>query len=229
MNNLKILSKINGFSILLMAIIASFTFGYASPKLFDHNQPDIAQNLTENLQLFKFMLLGILVLILLDFLLSFSLYLYFKKNSNKLAMLASYFRIVYTLFFCFSTYYLFINMAETNNTIILQNYNSFEFIWSIGLIFFGIHLLILGFLMWLHKLIPKLLGYITIIAGISYVLVHSIKITFSDLTELTTLLNTILAIPMAFGELGLALWLVTNGGKMENSANYNSNHLSECL
>ena len=83
--------------------------------------------------------------------------------------------------------------------------------------------------MWTHKSIPKLLGYLTIIGGISYVLVHILKTTFTDLTELTSLLNTILALPMALGELGLAIWLIVKGGRLENSRNYNSNNLSECL
>lgn len=229
MNNQRILSKITGFSILIMALLAVFTFGYASPKLFDYNQPDIAQNLTENLNLYKFMLLGILVIILLDFLLSHTLYLYFKNLNNKLALLSFYFRVSYTLLFCLSAYFLLKNIAETNNVIIIQNYNSFEFVWSIGLIFFGIHLFMIGILMWTHKSIPKLLGYLTIIGGISYVLVHILKTTFTDLTELTSLLNTILALPMALGELGLAIWLIVKGGRLENSRNYNSNNLRECL
>ena len=217
MNGQRTIAKITGYALVLMALIAGFSLGFAYAKFTDPSQLEFAQkNLTENSELYKFMLVGILLIIILDLLVSWTLFQYFKIDNWKLAILSFVFRIFYTLIFCIATYYLTINIEEANNKIVLENYKTFEKAWSFGLIIFGIHILIIGLLMKLHNSIPKTLWYLTIIAGVSYMLVHLLKITFPSLTELTNTLNNILALPMALGELGLAIWLIVKGGKLEN-------------
>ena len=210
------LAKQTGYSLVLMALIAGFSFGFVLPKFYNPSQLDFAHiSLTENVQLYKFMLIGVLIVILLDTLISWTLYLYFKNDNKKLAILSCILRIIYTIIFSVAAYYLAKNIGQPNkeNIIVIENYKLFQNIWSIGLIIFGIHLLIVGILMKLHKLIPRILWYLTIIAGASYILVHVLKTTSPQLAELTNSLNNILALPMALGELGLAIWLIIKGGK----------------
>ena len=77
---------------------------------------------------------------------------------------------------------------------------------------FGIHLVLIGILMKIHKRIPKALWIITLIAGVSYVIVHSLKLT--PLTSgIVNNLEMVLTLPMVLGELGLAIWLISKGGK----------------
>ena len=211
----RIFAKITGYSLLLMAIIAGFAFGYAFPKIFNPGQLDIVQsNLAGNLQLYKWMILAILIVLLLDLLVSWTLYRYFKNDNKKIALLSSILRIVYTVIFGIAAFYLTKNLhpTETSNKIIINNFQLFQSIWSAGLIIFGIHLLLVGILMKLHTRIPKILWYLTLIAGISYAVVHFLKLTFSQ-SDFTRILEMILALPMAIGELGLAVWLIIKGGK----------------
>ncbi len=214
MVNHRTFAKLTGYSLVVMALIAGFSLGFAFPKIFNPSQIDFAQrDLSENLQLYKLMLAGILIVLLIDLLVSWTLYIYFKKDNNKLALLCGFLRIIYSLIFGFATYYLFKNIGQSDNGIVAQNYNSFQNIWSIGLIVFGIHLFIVGVLMKQHKLIPKILWSLTMIAGASYILVHLMKTSFYQMTQLNNTLNSILALPMTLGELGLAVWLVIKGGK----------------
>lgn len=216
MDKKRTIAKITGYSLVLMALTAGFSFGFAYPKFYDFKQLEFAQKyLVGNLNLYKFMLFGILLIILLDILISWTLFLYFKNENRKLALYSFIFRIVYTMMFCIATYFLTINIGQNNNTIVIENYKSFEHTWAIGLIIFGIHLLIVGQLMKLHKLVPRILWYLTIIAGVSYVLVNGLKTTLPQFTHFTSILNNILALPMALGELGLAIWLIVKGGKAE--------------
>lgn len=218
MNRHRTIAKITGYSLVLMALTAGFSFGFAFPKFFNLNQLEIVQNgLTDNLELYKFMIVGILLVLILDILVSVTLFQYFKNDNKKLALLSFIFRIIYTLIFGVGTFYLSNNIGQTidDNIIVLENYKLFEKVWTIGLIIFGFYLLIIGLLMKLHKLIPKILWYLTIIAGASYILVHLLKMTLPNLTELTSSLNNILALPMALGELGLAIWLIVKGGKIK--------------
>jgi DMSO reductase anchor subunit len=217
MVNNRNIAKLAGYSILLMAMVAGFSFGFAFPKIYNPVQIDTYQSsLTANLQLYKFMLLGILTVLILDVLVAWTLYLYFKNDNKKLALLSCFLRIIYTFLFSIATYYLTKNLAQPNynSEIIIENYESFQTIWSIGLIIFGLHLLVVGVLMKLHKRIPGILSYLMLLAGTSYILVHGLKSTLPQLTDLIRLLNNVLAFPMAIGELGLAFWLLIKGGKI---------------
>ena len=54
MNKNRIFAKITGYSLLLMAIIAGFAFGFVLPKVFNSGQLDLVQSkLAGNLQLYK--------------------------------------------------------------------------------------------------------------------------------------------------------------------------------
>jgi hypothetical protein len=112
------------------------------------------------------------------------------------------------------------NLGQGNNNELLNsNFNSFETIWTLGLIVFGLHLLVVGILMKVHRSIPKLFWILTLIAGISYIVVHIIKTMFPQLSEFTETLNNVLALPMVLGELGLAIWLIIKGGKPKSIKN----------
>lgn len=215
MNNNRILAKITGYSLLLMAILAGFAFGFVLPKVFKSGQLDIVQsNLASNLQLYNWMLIAILLVLLLDILVSRTLYMYFKNDNRKIALLSGVLRIVYTVIFGTAVFYLTknLNSTETSNEIIVNNFQLFQSIWSAGLILFGIHLLFVGILMKLHPPIPKILWYLALIAGISYVFVHFLKLTLTH-PDIVSNLEMVLALPMAIGELGLAVWLIIKGGK----------------
>lgn len=215
MNKNRIFAKITGYSLLLMAIIAGFAFGFVLPKVFNSGQLDLVQsNLAGNLQLYKWMLLAILIVLLLDILVSWTLYMYFKNDNRKIALLSGILRIGYTVIFGTAAFYLTknINPTETSNEIIINNFQLFQSIWSAGLIIFGIHLFLVGILMKLHPPVPKILWYLALIAGISYVVVHFLKLTLTQ-SDIVSNLEMILALPMAIGELGLAVWLIMKGGK----------------
>lgn len=214
----RIFAKITGHALLLMAVIAGFAFGYAFPTLFNPNQLDVVQsNLAINLQLYELMLLAILIVLLLDILVSWSLYKYFKEYNQKIAILAGAMRMAYTVLFGIALFYLGKNACQplASNAIIVQNIQLFQSIWSAGLILFGIHLLLVGFLMKLHTRIPKMLWYLALIAGALYIIVHFLKLILSHSAWVGDL-EMILALPMAVGELGLAIWLIVKGGRLNN-------------
>jgi len=216
MNNTRTFAKLTGWSIVLMTIVSGFVFGYANPKIYDPDNLDLLQNnLFVNLKLYNLMLIGFIIIILLDIIVSLTIYFFFKDDNSKLAFLSFLLRIIYTIIFIFSFGYLVDNVLLTsiNNDAVLKNYQMFYLLWSLGLIVFGFHLLVVGILMKLHKQIPKILWYLTILAGVSYILVHFLKNVFPEISEFTTTLENILSLPMAIGEIGLAVWLIVRGGK----------------
>lgn len=217
---------VTGYSLFLLALVAAYVFGYAFTKLF--NLTDLHSNNNKvSSELYDFMMFGIMLIMLLDLVVSVTIFKYFKSNNYKLALWAGFLRILYSLIFCVAIFYLFQNRNELNIAIFIKNYDLFQHYWSIGLIFFGFHLLIVGILMKRHKVVPKILWYLMLIVGPTYIIIHTIKTFYPHLTDLIDLLNSIFGLPMALAELGLAVWLIVKGGKVNTIGNSNTLDKSE--
>ena len=204
-----------GISLVIMAIVAGFSVGYAYAEFYNLEQLEfLKDSILQNMGLYQSMLIGILIILILDLLVSYTLYKFFEDDNKRMSFLSGVIRVVYTVIFGIATYYLTknLNTNELTNQIANSNFQQFQVIWNGGLVVFGFHILLIGFLMKLHMRIPKILWYLTLIAGVSYVVVHLLKLG-SPNSEMVKNLEMILALPMAIGELGLAIWLLIKGGK----------------
>ena len=213
------LAIITGGSLILMALAAGFSIGYVFPEIYTSEQPEaIKANIIESGGLYHYMLMGIFVILMLDVIVSYTLYQYFKQDNKIISAISSALRIIYTLIFGLATFYLYrnLNLNEIDNDSVYGNFKRFEFTWSIGLIIFGIHLILVGVLMKLHQRIPKVLWLLALLGGVSYMLVHGLKSSVGD-SDMISNLEMILTAPMALGELGLAFWLLIKGGKISDT------------
>ena len=219
MNKQRTNAILTGYSLILMAVVAGFSIGYVFPKFFDVKQHVLTQiNLQENMQLYCLMLIGIVVVIILDILVSWTIYQFFKHDNKNVALISFILRMLYAAIFGVATYFLVANLLQGNdNELLNRNFNSFEKVWTLGLIVFGLHLLVVGILMKAHRTIPTTLWILALFAGGSYVLVHILKSTFPQLSGFTETLSNVLGLPMALGELALAVWLIIKGGKQKSN------------
>ncbi len=204
-----------GWSIIIMALVAGFVFGYALPEFSSAKEGMSLQEFIESKQSLYFaMLAGLIFIQVLDLIVSYTFYKFFLQQHRKMAAISGGLRFLYSLIFIFASLFLFKNL--TDNTVydewILSNIQFFHNIWTFGLIIFGIHILLLGYLMKLYGGIHKILWLLALIAGISYSLVSTLKLLEFE-PEFTENLEMILALPMTVGELGLAIWMVVKGGK----------------
>ncbi len=206
---------ITGVSLIIMAIVAVFVVGYAYAEFDTPGKIDqLTNNIIQNKGLYLGMLSGFLVIILLDFIVSYTLYKYFKDDHKIMSAVSGLIRTIYTIIFVIATYYLTknLNTNELTDQLAKSNFEQFQTIWNIGLVIFGVHILLIGYLMKLHSKIPKILWYITLIAGVSYIVVSSLKLTCPN-SEIVTVFVIMMALPMTIGEMGLAIWLLMKGGK----------------
>lgn len=108
------------------------------------------------------------------------------------------------------------NVLATFNQEQLQAYvmillKAFDSIWAFGLIIFGGHLLVIGYLSFKTNTIPKVISILLVIASIGYMLIHFCKVFLPQFETVTTYLEISLSVPMALGELGLGIWLTYMG------------------
>lgn len=218
---------IAGLSIVLMAICAGFSYGFVHASLIVKDNPTETLNrISHSLSLFQMEILGWFIILLLDVVVSWALYVFLKKSNDKLAQLVGGLRLLYASILGLALTHLIaiallvgkgnqglsisLDQVETQ---LVYHLNNFERIWSLGLILFGFHLLALSFLILKSKFIPKFLGILLGIASLSYILIHSLHSFLPQLENVTLTLETLLSLPMALGELTFALWLILRGGR----------------
>lgn len=212
-----------GISLIVMAVAAMFAYGYVFPLVEVEGDPAATwDGLTNNKTLFFTGLGGWLIIFITDLLVTVSLFYFFRETRKSLSLATAVIRFAYTLILGIALVRLFslipvLNQPDINTmqagSQSLEAFGSFRTIWSLGLIIFGLHLLGLGYLSILNVRIPNIFSYLLLFAGLGYLVVHISGAVPSVPTETVDLMESILMLPMALGEILLAAWLLIKGGK----------------
>lgn len=213
---------IAGVSLIIMAVAAGFSYGYLHSSFITEDAQLTFSQLIENKALFNYGLMGWGVIFVTDLIVALSLCKVFRNVSQTASMITSGIRVAYTLILGVAIY----QLMQINGVLIVENLHdasiaeyvqsqilAFERIWSFGLIIFGLHLIGLGYLLLKARYNPLLLGYLLYLGGISYVVVSAIKCFELMSSQWVSNAESILALPMALGEMFLAFWLIYKGVK----------------
>lgn len=207
-------------SLFVMTVAAIFAFGYAHEALFITDNPNqTLQNLTENKGLFTLELIMWGVILITDIAVSYGLYVYLKPVRPKGALLSGLLRIVYTLVLGYAIYQLYqvMRLISVDGAQLLILESDFQKIWFVGLILFGLHLIVTGIVSLKSKFIPIGLSTLLIFGGMSYALIHGFYVFFPQMDSITSIAESVLSIPMMLSELILAIWLIVRGRKLNDT------------
>jgi hypothetical protein len=215
------MALVAGISLIVMAIAAGFGYGYAFQNIYvKGNMSETLLNLNKFEILFRFFLLSFVIVLVLDVIVAWAFYYYFKEDNEHLSLLASLIRLVYTALLGISFLSL-VNVLQLlkffpqDGDSILVQLNTFLGMWSLGLIVFGLHLILLGYLCFASGYIPKFIGGLAIFAGLCYTLTNVANVVFPSYENYQSTIEMFLSLPMALGELTLAVWLVIKGSKLD--------------
>lgn len=199
--------KLIGFYLLLMALTAGYAYGYVLPNFGNQSQALAWNQQVEQLNLFQNGLIAWLFIALLDFLVALGICHYFRAYQSNWASISSGLRLIYTFILLFAIWQMAHGQDYLNDNgsalKLQETLDQFQFIWSLGLMLFGLHLISLGRLIaqpnWLKV---HLYG-----AGLAYSFLNAMHYINPDWSYLTSL-EAILAIPMALAELIFAFYLI---------------------
>jgi len=208
-----------GLGLLLMAILAPIAnFGVFESLIVPGDVTTTANNIIASSGLFRMGIFFFLVVAILDVLVAWALYILLKPVNNSLSLLAAWFRVVYAAILTFALSNLLIvllllgdgysKVFDSNQLYaqVMLFLNAFTDVWDLGLVIFGLHLLVLGYLAFKSGYIPKILGILVIIAGLGYTIDSFGKI-------LSPSYNVSLATITFIGEVLLVFWLLWRGIK----------------
>jgi hypothetical protein len=218
--SLRAAALIAGVGLLIMVLTVPFAEFKIFPSLIDFKDPEItATNLLNNKSYF---ILGIFlnfITIICDIIVAWALYIFLKPVNKNLSLLVAWFRLIYTGIYLIALLNLIkvvglLNadkyfVATSQNQIhdqILFHFKSFGSEMGFGLILFGIYLGLLGYLATLSSYIPKIFGWLLMIAGLGYLITYSGNYLFPKI-------NTEYLMITFFGELIFMIWLLFKGGR----------------
>ena len=184
-----------------------------------------AANLRESEGLFRFGLVGFLVIFALDVVVAWALHLVFRPINRDLSLLAAWFRLAYTTLLGMATVFLFLALHQVTGADYLTAFDpaqldaqamsyldGFATTWVIGLLLFGVHLLLLGWMILTSGTISRALGYLLMLAGAGYVVDTLAHALLGNYLEYEGVFLAIVAVPAVIGEFALTLWLLLRAG-----------------
>ncbi len=167
-----------------------------------------AQNILNSIGEFRTAILLLFVVALLDVLVAWALYIVLMPANKNLSALAAWLRVIYAGIFIFaiSKLYLALQVITADGNQAMTFLKAFQSVWDKGLILFGFHLLVLGYLSFKSGYVPKWLGFFLLLAGLGYI-VDGVGKTLSPTYNLSIAQFTFI------GEVILIFWLLCRGIK----------------
>lgn len=212
-----------GLSLLLMAGTGAFAnFVVLEGMITRGDAVTTAAEITGREGTFRLGVLAWLVIVVLDVIVAWALYRVFRPVSVAIAVLAAAFRLVYTAVLLVAVGQLLRALdvlgsspgaASSPDQVSAQamlELSAFQGIYDIGLLLFGVHLALLGYLATRSSFVPTVVGALLVLAGAGYAFDTVAAVLALDLPIRVSVLTFL-------GELLLGLWLLLAGARLDDA------------
>jgi len=220
--SLRTAALIAGIAILVMVAAAPFAEVYAYPKLvIAGNAAETIKNITVNQTLFAWVIFAYALTFVCDIVAAWALYILLKPVNNYFALLAGWFRLIFaaisivsllnltTVFRLLTTPDLLaIFKPNQLQAQVMLSLTAFRSGFHFAILFFSMHLALLGILVLRSAYIPKLLGILLIISAFGYMATSMQPYLFPNI-------NIDFAVYTFYGELIFMLWLLIWGSRLK--------------
>lgn len=214
-------AMIAGSGLLIMTILAIFANFFVFQKLIvPGDAAATVNNIIASQGLFRIGICSFLIVAILDVVVAWALYILLEPINKSLALLAAWLRVVYATIFAIvlnnlfnildlltGANYLKVFEAGQLHAQVMLSLSAFNNGWNIGLTIFGLHLGVIGYLVFKSGYMPKFLGILLVVAGLGYLADSLGKILIPDY-HLTIAMFTFI------GELLFMFWLLWKGSRI---------------
>jgi hypothetical protein len=160
-----------GLALLLMAVLAAFAvFGAIGPRVTVGDPAATARDILAAEGLFRWGIACLVVVVLLDVVVAVALLTLFSPVSRTLATLAAWFRVAYAAVYLVAILQLVLAvdlLGEPEQA--MRAIQAYATIWLVGLVLFGVHLVLIGYLAYRSGLMARVFGVLLVVAGLGYV------------------------------------------------------------
>lgn len=220
-------ARVAGFGLLIMAFLGIFAnFFVFTDLIIPGDAAATANNIIASEGLFRVGIISFIIVLLCDVVVAWALYVVLKPVNKSLSLLAAWFRLVYSAIHGIALLNLiialqllsghdYLNVFETDQLhgLALLFLSGHKYGFLIGLVFFGFHLLVLGYLVFKSGYFPRILGILLVAASLGYLIDSFANFLLPNYTNYETIFLLIAAVPSVIGEVSLCLWLLVKGVK----------------
>lgn len=213
---------------LAIAVCGGFSIGYVPMQIMAADGATSSANLLANQGLFQLGVLADSLVILFELAITAILYQMFRQVGPKMAMAALISRagmitVMGINLLLWVMPYILLTQATGWDTSYLHAMVQFcfeahamgVFIWQL---FFGVHLLALGWLILKSDVVPHLLGWGLFTGAFGYLIQGIAKLTFIDVTAINYTFIALLVV-VTISEVSFGLWLLIRGGRLTTQTN----------
>lgn len=222
------LARLSGLLYLVIAVLGMFAPTLLQTLVVPGDAATTADNILDSLWLFRGSLVTWIVIVVADITVSITFYLLLEPVSRTLSLVAAALRLVYAailgavLVNLYDAFRLLTSAergagldAQQQQTMALSSLDTFATGFLLALVFFGVHLLVLGVLLYRSRYVPRALGVLLVAGGAGYIADSLANLFVADYGGLA---SAVVLAPAAIGELGLAAWLLVKGVKVRRAA-----------
>jgi len=218
-------ARVAGVGYLIIIIAGIFAELFVRSKLIvPGDAATTANNIMASEWLFRASIVSDLVMLVCDVLVALALYVLLMPVNKNLALLATFFRLVHTAIYGITLLnlsfvllllsgvdYLAVFNSDQLHALVLLFLNAHGYGYIIGLVFFGLHCLVLGYLVFKSGYFPRVLGILLIAASIGYLIDSFARFILPNYSDYESIFLLIVAVPAIIGELSFCLWLLLKG------------------
>jgi hypothetical protein len=219
------IARIAGVLYLVIALVGGLSFTAATSNLIvPGDATATANSIMASESLFRIGAVGDSVVCLAEIVLIVTLYVLFKPVSRTLNLVATFSRLAMTvmqgmnllnkltaLLLLSDAGYLAVFERDRLHALVLQSLEAYEYGALVWGTFFGLHLLVLGYLLYKSGFFPRILGVLFVLASLGYLIDSYGHFLLPQYTEIYGWIVWA-TVP---AELSFALWLLIKGVNVE--------------
>jgi hypothetical protein len=210
--SLRTASLIAGLGLALIVVLALLgNFVAVQPLITPGDASKTAQDILNSEALFRWGIASLILVAVFDIVVAAALLRLFEPVNRSLSITAAWFRAGYAAVYLVAIIQLVVALGLLGDPDQASRaIEAYDTIWLVGLIFFGVHLMLIGYLAYRSGYMAKIFGILLVVAGIGYlidgfgtVLVPNYSINIAQLTFV--------------GEAALMFWLLIKGARRDFS------------
>jgi len=223
--SLQIYARIAGAGYLAIIVAGIFAEFFVRQSLIVPGDPAATMaNISEAESLFRLGIAGDLIMLTADVVVAVALYFVFRGVSRSLALLAAFFRLAQAGVLGLNLLNVYVPLMllggaayraafpqgqlDALSALFLEAH-SYGYV--LGLVFFGFHCLVVGYLVLKSGLVPRILGALLLLAGMGYLADSFGRTLMIDYATYANTFALLVFVPALVGELAFCLWLLIKG------------------
>ena len=181
------------------------------PLVTPDDAPKTAIDISNSEALFRWGIASLILVVVLDIVVAAALLRLFEPVNRSLSITAAWFRASYAAVYLVAIIQLVIALGLLGDPDqALRAIDAYATIWLVGLILFGVHLLLIGYLAYRSGFMAKVFGVLLVLAGLGYIADGFIAVLVPDPSISIGQFTFI-------GEAALMFWLLIKGSRKQFS------------